>query len=307
MSESNHNLVVIAGSGRSGTTWLGSLLDTCEHAEYFYEICHFPELDFDSPGLLQKKHPLIWFLPSRPVWLRKAERNLLARFPGYEPAKTALRLHQPLFFNKHHIDTDLFKIVKLYSFVLDLEKNRDRFGDRIKVVHLIRNPYSQLVSEMRQHEKNIEHARQHFSMRMQQIMGDSSLEKYHATGRQYLDGDWIEHMAFVWWVSNELMIENKILPTFVLTYEDLCRSTYEVTENIFSFLGWSMSEQTKRHIEETTSVEKSETGTWSIKKNAEQAMNRWRKEITPSDYERISKMLESCELMKLWTKEELAL
>ena len=305
MSEFKDNFVVIAGSGRSGTTWLGSLLDTYEHAEYFYEICHFPELDFDSPALLKRKHPFIWFFPIRPAWLKKIERRLIERLPASDLTRTAKRLHQPLFFKKHQIDTYLFKIVKLFSFAMNMQKYREMFGDKMKVVHIIRNPYSQLVSEIRQHEKNVEHAKQHFSMRMQEILNDNTLVKYHDIGNRYLNGDWIEHMAFVWWVSNELMIENKILPTYAVTYEELCRKPFEITQDIFSFLGWNMSEQTREQIETTTTVESSETGTWSIKKNAEQAMNRWRDEIKPSDYERINKMLSSCQLMKMWNNEEL--
>jgi len=307
MPDFKDNFVVIAGSGRSGTTWLGSLLDTYEHAEYYYEICHFPELDFDSPDLLKRKHPLIGFSPVRPVWLRKTERLLMEKLPQSVLSTTSMRLHQPLFFDKHQIDTCLFKIVKLFSFAMNLQKYKEKFDGRMKVIHIIRNPYSQLVSEIRQHEKNVEHARQHFSMRMHEIINNNNLVKYHDLGKRYLDGDWIEHMAFVWWVSNEIMIENKLLSTYVLTYEELCRKPFEITQDVFSFLGWPMSEQTKKQIEATTTVENSETGTWSIKKNAEQAMNRWRNEIKPSDYNRISQMLSSCQLMAMWNREELLL
>ena len=53
LRNSKLDVAIIAGSGRSGTTWLGSILNSYEHADYFYEICAYPELDFDGSNLLQ--------------------------------------------------------------------------------------------------------------------------------------------------------------------------------------------------------------------------------------------------------------
>ncbi len=142
---------------------------------------------------------------------------------------------------------------------------------------------------------------------MASILVDERFTRYHDLVRRYQDASWAEHMAVVWWVSNEQMLDNSELNKHLIVYENLCRDPHGKTQEIFNFLGWTLSKQTTEYITSTSNVAKSESGMFSVKKNAEEAMTRWRVEIDPKDYERICKMLEPCKLLDLWRKEDLML
>lgn len=313
MKTSNPNIVVLAGSGRSGTTWLGSILNSYENAEYFYEICAYPELDFDDPNLLKVKYPLTSWMSTHPVWSSRLERLILAQRTkwGISPqsAQRSLRIHSEHNFRKNAPDVYLFKIVALFAFVSKVDELARKFGDKLRVAHIIRNPFSQLASEIRMDSRDPERSRKHFRNRMESILQDARFSNYHSLVQKYLEGSWIEHMTIIWWISNELLLNDTVLNKRLVVYEDLCRTPYEKAQELFDFLDWELSGQTLTHIEQTTNIAKSdsESGMFSIRKNADEAINRWRNEIDPDTYETINNALESCALLRLWSEEDLAL
>ena len=312
LRNSKLDVAIIAGSGRSGTTWLGSILNSYEHADYFYEICAYPELDFDGSNLLQVKYPLTSWMPKHPLWASKLERYALKQRIklgiGREAAQRSLRIHSGHEFKKKEPTVNLFKIVALFAFASKIDRLDDKFGERLKVVHIIRNPFSQLASEIRMDSRDPERSRKHFKERMEAILQEERFAKYHDLVRKYLHGSWVEHMALVWWISNELLLNDTRLDKRLVVYEDLCRSPYEKTQELFEFLGWDMSGQTLAHIEQTTNVSKAdaESGMFSIKKNADESINRWRGEMAPDTYKTINDVLAACPLLQYWSEEDLS-
>lgn len=311
MNNKISNYVVIAGSGRSGTTWIGSILDSYERSEYFYEICAFPDLDFDSPNLLRIKYPLTFWLGRRPNWIINTEQQMLKRMVGYNIStqryQRSLQIHKFHGFKKKCPDVYLFKIVRLLSFSLRTEDLLQRFHGNMKVVHIIRNPFAHVISEIRRqtsHDLRLMFA-EHFKKSVEFVANDPRLSVYHDMAIQYLNGNCMEHIALLWRISNELVIKDNNLPTHTVVYEDLCRNTDEEVRKIFDFLNWNMSDQTHKHLRETTNISKSAPGYYSIHKNAEESMNRWRKEIREEDYERVRKVLQGSPLLQLWSKEDL--
>lgn len=307
------DIVILAGSGRSGTTWLGSILNSYEFAEYFYEICAFPELDFDDPGLLEVKYPLTSWMSRHPGWVHKFERYLLAKRVRWgilpDAAARSLRIHSDYDFQKNRATVHLFKIVALFSFVSRIDRLSNRLGERLKVVHIIRNPYSQLASELKMDARNPEKSRRHFRERMDSILQDEALTPYHGLVREHLDKGWVAHMAVVWWISNELLLNDNKLEKQAVVYEDLCRDPYGETQRIFDFLGWPFSDQTRDHIRNTTNISQSqsESGMFSIKKNADESINKWRKQMDADTYSTIKETLAECPFLDLWSDSDLSL
>jgi hypothetical protein len=302
-------IVIIAGSGRSGTTWLGSILDSYERAEYFYEIHMYPELDFGSANLLRAKYPLTSWWDSRPRWACSADRLVCsARVKlnlGRRSAQRALRLHKDYGFKKRDVNVHLFKIVNLLEFSLGLDELALRFGDGIKVVHIIRNPFANIVSELRQHAKNMHEASARYRERLLKVLDNDRLAQYHELVATYENGTFVEHIALLWWLSNAILLENQSVPVHRVIYEHLCRDTYGECSAIFRFLGWPISDQTRSHIDATTNVQVSESGNWSIRKNSGESMERWRREISNDDYEMLKRLLSNCALLGLWTEHDL--
>lgn len=301
--------VVLVGSGRSGTTWLGSILDSYERAEYYFEITAFPFLDFDSPELLRLKYPLTFWWKSRPYWMSCIERRLLyARIRlnvGKRDAERSLRIHKYYEFKKNKPDINLFKEVTLLQFAMRTEELANRFGDNIKVIYVIRNPFAYAVSELRNQHKNLVWAKSYFSNIVSRVKMDPKLSDYHNLFELYENGDFVEHITLLWRISNELMLKDDKLPSHMVIYEKLCRNPYKEVKNIFGFLQWPMSDQTREHIERTTNISVSDPGTWSIYKNPLHSMERWRKEISTENYKKINRVLNNCMLLDLWNKEDL--
>jgi len=311
MTDSLDKFVVLIGSGRSGTTWLGSILDSFEKAEYFYEIWTYPDLDFGHPDLLRIKYPLTYWWSNRPNWAVNLERQILKAMDrlnfNKQAVQRSLRIHQPYNFKKIKPNVKIFKIVNMVAFALKIEEYAMKFNGQMQVIHIIRQPFAQLVSDIRQHSGSPEKAIKYIEDRVQFISRHPKTSHYHDLALKYQHGTWIEQMALLWWIGNEIMINNKELPTHLVVFEELCKNTHKEVEKIFNFLRWPMSDQTREHIDKTIGVTISQKGHWSIYKNAEETMSRWRKEISFEDYNRVQKLLDNCNLMRLWNEKDLLL
>ncbi len=312
-SEPVPETVILAGSGRSGTSWLGSILNSYEKAEYFYEITAFPELDFGGKNLLPIKYPLSHAWVERPLWAAKAERKILELRRRWGPAKAdavrSLRIFPDQFFMKDRPDVHVHKIVTLFSFALQARELAEHFGDRLKIVHLIRNPFAQIASELRIDARDPARSKKHFRGRVEQIIANPTLGNYQGAAREALQRDWVFQMALVWRVSNELLIGDRYLDKTLVVYERLCQEPRAVVEELFGFFGWSLSQQTLRYLDETSTVNagEAESGLFSLRKNAGESMNRWRAELGEKAYDEAWDAVGQSELMKLWDPDELRL
>lgn len=311
--DQNPETVILAGSGRSGTSWLGAILNSYEKAEYFYEITNYSELDFGQPGLIAVKYPLTGGWRSRPHWVERAERQLLGLRSKWGPnkagAQRSLRVFADHIFEKADPDIFLYKIVTLYGFAQRREELARRFHNRLKVVHLIRNPFAQIASELRIDARNPEGSKTHFKQRVEQVLEDSALCSYHAMAREAMERGWVSQMALVWRISNEVMLRDQYLDKKLVVYEQLCREPLAVATEIFDYLGWRMGDQTVQYIRKTSEVTPAEAeyGNFSLRKNADESVNRWRSELHERDYAQAREAIESSDLMRLWSPEDLSL
>lgn len=309
--QAQRDIVILAGSGRSGTTWLGSILNAYERSEYFYEITNYPELDFGQPELLKIKYPLTHGWSSRPDWAARIERRILsARVkwgPDKDGAKRSLRVFSDHRFHKDRPNVDLYKIVTLYGFVQRRDELAERFGERLKVVHLIRNPFAQIASELRIDARDPGRSKAHFRRRVEQILEDSAMADYHDAAQEALGREWVYQMALVWRASNETLIKDRLLDKRLVIYEHLCAEPARVVSELFDWLGWQLSDQTRRYIKETSDVlpSQAESGLFSVRKNADESMTRWRRELDESTYEESLAALQASDLMSLWEETEL--
>lgn len=303
--------VILAGSGRSGTSWLGAILNSYEMSEYFYEITAFEDLDFGQSDLIRIKYPLTHAWRARPDWVARAERKLLTLRsqwgPDRESAQRSLRIFADHRFQKTRPNVCLYKIVTLFGFAQRCGDLAKTFGDRLKVVHLIRNPYAQIASELRIDARDPEGSRRHFRSRVEQILASPSLDRYQDAARRSLGRGWVSQMALVWRVSNELLEADQDLHKRQVVYEELCESPEEVTADLFSFLGWPVSGQTRDFLRQTTDVSVSDSGNFSLRKNATESMSRWRRELGEEVYAEAGEMLGDSNLLRLWGQDDLSL
>jgi len=308
---SDRDIVIIAGSGRSGTTWLGSILDTYDKCDYFYEIDAYPELHFDDNNLLRIKYPLTHWTGTPPVLIQEIEHKLLLSLQrlkiGSLSIDKTLRIRNRFLPKAAKKEVNLFKIVRLFSFAMECEKLALRLGKRLKIVHILRNPFAQLISQYTMISKKNRVPARPFKRAFDVILTDPRLSQYRHLANQYSDGSWMERAALVWWVSNEVLINSQGTSMTTVLFEDLVRHPHEETERIFRFLGWPMSKRTHDHIAETTNPNTADNETHSIRKSADAVLSKWKKRISEKDYDAVSHVLEHCQLMERWDQDELHL
>jgi hypothetical protein len=304
------NIVVLAGSGRSGTTWLGSILDTYSRADYFYEIDAYPELAFDSPDLLRSKYPFTQWLKYSPTWVQRLEHRLLLELQQRRMMSAtvarALRIRNRYRYKTGKKDTNLFKVVQLFSFAVGLGELASRHRGRLKVVHLVRNPYAQLVSQRRMKTSAKAIPEKPFNKAFESMLTNPRLEKYRNLAKEYEDAPWLEKCAVVWWVGNEVVMGEQMAGKTTVIFERLARNPLREVERLFEFLGWPLSSETHDHILETTDAARAEPGNHAIHKKADHVLHQWRENLSYEDYQRAARVLEECGLMGLWSREELA-
>jgi len=211
-------------------------------------------------------------------------------------------------FVKKRPDVFLYKIVTLYGFLARRAELAERFDGRLKVVHLVRNPYAQIASELRIDARDPERSKTHFRRRVEHILEDPELSSYHVHAHVALERGWVFQMALVWRVSNEVLLEDELLDKRLVVYEELCSDPLAVVADLFRYLGWEMSEQTVRYVKETSQISASEaeSGHFSVRKNAEQSMNRWRGELDQDAYAEAAEAIGDSRLMTLWSEKELS-
>jgi len=131
--------IFVVGTARTGTTWLGKLLDTCRNVKYLWEPDH---VHLRRNDVITK-----WNLDD-PVEFRR-------RIMGFEP-------HVPILpeFNKGEIDTVVSKLITVLGAVrTDGHGDRDpwavsffkSFREKLdaKVLHIVRHPVRWAASVMR--------------------------------------------------------------------------------------------------------------------------------------------------------------
>ena len=304
-------IVVLAGSGRSGTTWLGSILDTYERADYFYEISKYPELSFDSPNLLQAKYPFSHWWTRSPASVQALEHKILldlqSRGKLDSVVNRSLRIRNRFRPKQSRKDVNLFKIASPFPFALEYGDLLRKHDDNLKVVHLIRNPFAQLVSQKKMMFGKQEPPPHAFQKLIERIISESRLLRFHSLANEYKNGSWAEKCAFLWWVSNEMLVTEPNSVKATVLFENLALQPLDETKRIFSFLGWQMPRETVNHINDTTTANRSENGQHSIRKDPRVVLGKWKKEIEEDDYLHVSRMLADCSLMRFWSKEDLEL
>jgi hypothetical protein len=171
---------------------------------------------------------------------------------------------------------------------------------------LVRNPYAQLVSQKRMKTSVQGIPEKPFFKAFEAMLTNPRLQKYRSLAKEYEDAPWLEKSAVVWWVGNEIVLDEQIAGKTIVVFERLARNSLSEVERLFDFLGWPLSSETRDHVLETTDAARAEPGAHAIHKKTDHVLHQWRQNISYEDYQRVARVLERCGLMGLWSAEELA-
>ncbi|MGB2985225.1 MAG: sulfotransferase [Phycisphaerae bacterium] len=322
--------VLIAGTGRSGTTWLGKIFDSSpdvfykpqpdERSRYpwFREIPsrldRTPEFDrFKEPFAEAVRQTFCSHTPSlqaRPVFkknfLRQSAWDLLnislrvwrkiSRGPG-----PVLRI--PAWMFRQDPD-DITLVLKSVISNLRLAWIHENFPT-IKMILIVRHAGGYLSSVFRG-------ARHHgwVDAGKKERLGTTMLPFPRRDQERYRDafenGSDFERELIYWVVANETpILELDGSPRFKLvSYEELCRRPLETAQALFDFAEIPFTRSSEQFIRESTTQER--PGYYDVYKNPARSANRWRNELDSQQRALVARYVDESSLKFLWVEEAAA-
>ncbi len=331
---------MLVGRGRSGTSWIGGIMNTYSHCIYKYEpflkipycgwfdnlnktdaeklrgqfkkLCLQCHHGVDMPPFLPKS-----FRPQNPILLHAlyALANRVKRCKGLYESYGKLRLNQA----KHEISI----LIKQVNFPNEKLPDFCRVLNP-KIVGLVRNPFANIASHLvgvRGHlfkgvrpkspqpdskKGKAEKGRAKWNELIRKKIFQSGNKSF----LKYSDG--LEKMnlqafcAVTWRIYVEPMVEfiENYDNGLLIVYEDMCRDPLGVSERIFDFAGWEMTDFTKNYIRKTTTEKKIQRSTsksyYSIFKDPGKSMNKWKTQLSDREKRDIALVIKDSPLKKFW-------
>jgi hypothetical protein len=309
----NRRFLLLVGTARSGTTWLGNILNSSPRSVYSHEpLMRYPddelrplldrimsggELSADEREAVLDHWSRAYFAVRRPPFFKKE----YSRWPGKAPWATWLMVHgvrrgyrlfQYLFSPSSEASYDLVAkqgglSVHGPNFVRALVPEA--------LIVIVRHPCA-VITSVRRGQR----------LGLMQPDGDRTgwfddhlpLAEELGYGRRDVeamsDG---EFAALDWLIENSIykkMLDEHTNSQLVV-YRDLCRDPLAVTETLFDALGWEMTSQTMRFLHETTTRQTSRLTSlltashsyFSVYKPGERSLNAWKRELSRREQEEI--------------------
>ena len=314
--------VLLTGQGRSGTTWLGSILNTHRDASYLFE-----------PFLATKRTPMRRWLDALANDDPEATREALAalsaqphpevHYPPYPPKNhrrtpgwvvwTAFHLSKrwrgsaPLFdwLAKEHTQprTYVVKDVNLPAELLTKLCSRTE----CRLLALVRNPFGSIASLLRGHRGNkfdehAQHQERAETLRHLAALNDADPATRASLPRpiESLSDAGIE--ALRWRIQTEglLKVREQYTDSYLINYDRFREDPAAGARRMFEHLGWDL---------DTTTLDVAQNGrrTWWRRErffsthNAHvQAKDSWRQYLTGAEITECRAVLEGSPALRLW-------
>ncbi|MFP4122663.1 MAG: sulfotransferase domain-containing protein [Coleofasciculus sp.] len=321
--DSAFNYVLITGPGRSGTTWLGQMMNTYEHCVYKYEpfgrskgykdwrsdlesadveelrhrfasVCSNFDHDVDLPPFPAKsfrwQNPqLLHLLHS--LGTRVEALKLLYHWYG----QTKLTPQTPILIKDVNFPTPL--LPRLCEVL------------QPKLIGMIRNPFGRIASTLKGKELN------QFNQRSQSEKIEGMRRSIDAIGGNFLSEyrDRLEEMsdmqldAVIWRIQVEPLVEytRSYDQGLVVVYEDLCNDPQGKITEIFDFVGWELGQTTRDFIKESTAGERQlsdkSKAYFSVYRDPRISMSKWKTQLTHEQQADIASVIRDSPLKELWS------
>lgn len=307
----------IIGPGRSGTTWAGTIVDTCPDAIYRFEPFHrmapvdarfralFEKLkaqsvaDADVPGmyeLLRTADPLVNkepFFDGKAYRIRKLGRRAL--WPVARAFPPANWLYRALYTPPAGPPV----VFKEVTFVKPIRNLLEK--TTVPVVYLVRHPCATVLSEVRGQGAERKPSRQRRLRNFLLEHAPSYVEKFP----EVIEGsDAVARTALLWRAEVEACVGAVSASGhgMLLTYEQLASDAYRESERMLRHLGLEFGDATRRYLDDLHGTEAGSarlprrTG-WgkkyfSVYRNPREEKDSWMRRITADERRRIESVVQ---------------
>jgi hypothetical protein len=329
-------LLLLFGTPRSGTTWLGKIFDS--HPLTLYK--HEPDRSgFGLPFAVPVEQAEEW---------RQPVQKFIARLNSVNTAHAAAR--QPVFAKRYRsaIGQHLHQIsvfiarggsslnwelpVWQCGNVLEPDvrlvwKSTDSLGrlgvilralDNCRAIRIIRHPCGYIASVLRGEAMHRFVATvptsEDYGM-MQELLDVWGARAYGLTIGHMRSFHPVERMAWIWVLLNEKAERDTAddARCIFVRYEDVCRDPIHKAQALFSFCGLDWNRQTVDFIRASTlgtkpaglsRIAQNSRGYYSIFRNPLQAAEKWRSEMEPEHIERVYHVVRQSNLIQLYPESE---
>jgi len=304
-------MIMIFGSPRSGTTWLGKLFDS--HPDVFY--LHEPDsvlVDRDIPFQVNAAELETYLVPateylsrlmdirdikatgSLPIF-RKNYRNPFMHMVRCGYVYSAKALQRGIGAEKlRNIDVpDCFAEAKKANCQLVIKSvnslNRVSLFSAVRpearMLHLIRHPCGYVASLLR-------------GIRMNLLQGKSfmpAISRMPEAKQRGFTLDYFKNLTIEEWFACMWMIQNEKTMNEMhgkacyklVVYEELCQDPVQLTRELFEFSALRWSSQTEAFIRRCQNADDGKKSYFQITRNPANAVSRWKSELDEGQISRI--------------------
>ena len=306
-------LVLLFGMPRSGTTWIGKILDSHPDTLYRHEpdaggaLDHVPwvaganEAPAAGPalrafvrGLPDMNSPKV--AASLPVFPKRycsrvrfsAHQASVWAAKAGEPLVGEMRVLSPLPYSRRDDVTVVWKSVESHTRIGAVA----RAVECRRAVVLLRHPCGQIASELRGetggHFASTDRASEDYEIF--RLLVETEPARRRGLRLQHLrELHPLQRLAWKWTLVNETALEGiqGLDGCLALRYEDVCRAPLESARALLAFCGLQWSEQTAAFVRRSTGEHRD--AYYSVFKDPARAASRWTQELRP---EQISMILD---------------
>jgi len=312
--------VFVVGGGRSGTTFLGKLLDS--HPEVLYrhepdsvlvntEIPFVPHRDemqrFEASARAYLEtlcHVSATKVSGQAPFFDKVYRSGTQKkcfLTGLYLAKAVERLAGPLMrrplpvadFIRGGMDDRIVHVIKS----VDSPWRTVLFSNAMpnaRFIHIVRHPCAVVNSRLRGIESKLMGSKTYLKPAFSAGMADGypfTLEEMEARSFE-------EKTAFLWMICNQWIHDSMAGRPgyFMVCYEDLCRELEATTRRLFDFAGLSWNAQTEAFIHALQSTDARDVGYFNVMRAPLASLDKWRSQLSGEQIERIERLVSLSEL-----------
>jgi len=287
-------LLILAGSPRSGTSWLRSILSS--HPDIF--LLSEP----DNPGNATS------LFKSIPLIINENNNDQKLR----EILLTAVNSLKNIFHNRHYLivrrlrhylDSIIKRNSKYYGFKTVHSKMRLEWMRRQlnypKTIVIIRHPCAQINSRL-----NLEKISAPSFIPLSLFL---PLSKNMSKNYEKLN----EHqkLAWVWRLANESMLNSANNNMKIVVYEDLCNNTEGKIKELLDFLGIEFRTKIAEQIKKSQDISNTNADAehpYNIIRNSKETAEKWKQALTKKQKTEIMEIVADSKLMKFWRNQATA-
>jgi hypothetical protein len=313
-------LYALYGPGRSGTTWLGAIINSNPHLIYRFE----PFRRRQTNQSMQSAWEIIESESLSEADMEQVYRQLLLANP---------LLDKPPFFKKNHVrgfgQKPIWYLVRvlpqlagLYTHIytaqgrppLVFKEVRWKIIDRLisctnlKTVFLLRNPFGTVASLLKGESAGLMPTGRRDDL--EKVLQQSGPHLFDELPRPVHELNNAQRNAVLWRLDADRVFDraqqqdNRLL----ITYEDLCSQPVQIAQQVFEHFEIPWHAQVDRFIEASTSggtsIRRQESGInayFSVSRDTAKVSHKWKQELTPTDIQAIEEIVGSSQAYQYMT------